>query len=93
MKVVHENTTFVQASELRTHLDEILKQVSKSRVVLEKHHKPVAVLVDPKKYEEMEDILEGYSDLILALEARKREKRKNKKYIPLEEVMKRVGLK
>jgi len=92
MKTYQENTTLVQASELRTKLNEVLKLLPKQKVVLEKHHKPVAFLVDPVEFEESEEIREAYSDILLAFEARKREKRKNPKCISLEELMKRVGL-
>lgn len=92
MKTYLENTTLVQTSELRTKLDEVLKLLPKQHVILEKHHKPVAVLVDPAEFTEIEEIREAYSDIMLALEARRRETRKNPKYITLEELMKRVGL-
>lgn len=89
MKTYHEDTTLVQTSELRTHLDEILKQLSKTPVVLEKHHKPVAVLIDPQKYAKMEEMIETIEDILFALEARERQKKvRRKDYIPLEVVEK-----
>ena len=89
MKIIREKTTLVQASELRTKLDEVLLQLGSSRVILEKHHKPVAVLIDPKEYEQIEEALEQFSDLLLALEAKKREqKASNNNYIDLESVEK-----
>lgn len=92
MKVIEEKTTLVQTSELRTKLDEILKQLSESHVILEKRHRPVAILVAPQEYQRMEESVEQLSDILLALEARAREKRKNRKYLTLEEARKRLGL-
>ena len=90
MKVVRENTTLVQTSELRTKLEEVLKRTKSSRVVLEKHHKPVAVLVDPEEFERMEEALESLSDILLALEAHEREKKTPRtSYIPLEVIEKK----
>lgn len=89
MRFVRENTTLVQASELRTRLDEILSRAKASRVVVEKHHKPVAVLLDLEEFERIEQALEDLSDLVLALEARTRERKaKAGAYVPLEKVEK-----
>lgn len=86
-----KNSIFVEATELVTHFDEIAKWIPKKRVVLERRHKPLAVLVDPKKFEEM---LEDYSDLILALEAREREMQSTEKdYIDFEVFKKKLEIK
>lgn len=91
MKTLRENTTLVQASELRTRLDEVLSRLKVSRVILEKHHKPVAVLVDPARYEAMEAALEEFSDTLLALQAKKREAGAGKSdFVALEDALKRL---
>lgn len=91
MKIVKEQTTFAAVSELRTNLDAILRQMHDTCVILEKHNKPVAVMLDPEKYEEMEQTLESASDILLAFEARQRElAAKNIKYIPLDEAERRA---
>lgn len=59
MKIIRENTVLAGVSELRTGLDEILAQLKRSPVVLEKHHRPVAVLVAPARFEAMSRILES----------------------------------
>lgn len=90
MKVIKEKTTLVQTTELRSNLPEVLKRARTSRVVLERHHKPVAVLIDPDEYERIEEALEQFSDLLLALEARSREPRgRRNEYVDLEQVLKR----
>lgn len=86
MRTVHEETTLVGASELRTKLDEILKCAKHSHVIIEKHHKPLAVLLDPAEYKRIDDMLEQFSDILLALEAKSRElSARRKDYIPLKE--------
>lgn len=91
MKTIRENTTLVQASELRARLDEVISRLKVSRVVLEKHHRPVAVLVDPARYEAMEAALEEFSDVLLALEAKRRETGSKKSdFVPLEDALERL---
>ena len=91
MKIIQEKTAFAAVSELRTQMDEILAQIAETPVFLEKHNKPVAVLLDPKSFETMQAALEAASDILLAFEARKRElSSKKQDYISLEEVEKRV---
>ena len=45
MRQVKSDTTLVGISELRTQADAIVKVAQRGPVVLEKHHKPIAVLV------------------------------------------------
>lgn len=94
MYTFYEPASLVGVSELRTHLDEILKLVRKSKVFLGKRNKPVAVLVSIEKFQEMEDLLEKMEDAALGYVARDREKgTKLKEYISLDAAEKRVGLK
>ena len=91
MKTFLKDTTLIQTSELRTRLDEALRLAKTGRVIIEKHHKPVAVLVDPERFEQMEEALEGLSDVVLALEARVREQgSKASDFVSLETVEKRL---
>ncbi|GEM_PF-1378535 len=89
MQTISENTTLVPVSEIRTQFDAILKELKHSHVVIERHSKPVAVLIDPKEYKKMDEMLEHLSDVLLALEAHKREVPfKKQDYIPLEKARK-----
>lgn len=93
MITVKENTTLVGISELRTRPEEILREMEKRPVLIERHRKTVAVLLPIKKFEEMEELLDFVEDYLLGLAAKEREKgSKNPKWVSIEEALKRVGL-
>ena len=73
MRIIKADTALAALSELRTRMDEILAQLRQTPVVLEKHRRPVAVLVSPARFEEMQRALESACDIMLAYEARRRE--------------------
>ncbi len=92
MRLVHEPTAIAALSELRTRMDEILAQLRKTPVTLEKRNRIVAVLLDPKRFEAMEEALEAATDLLLAFEARRRERTgKRSRYSTLDEVERRFA--
>lgn len=94
MYTLSESTTLVPFSELRTKLEEILKALKTSKVVLERRKKPFAVLVPIERFEKMEELLEMVEDRALGYIAQERDKKGNKKdYLSLEEAEKKVGLK
>lgn len=91
MRIVRERTAIASVSELRTAFDAILEQARESPVELERHNKPVAVLLDPKKFEEMQERLEQLEDILLAFEARDRERSARKgDYLSLEELERKL---
>ena len=93
MRRVKGDTTLVGVSELRTQADEILKVAQQEPVIVEKHHKPMAVLIPITQYERTESILDTLEDTILGLLAKERERRTPRKaYLTLEELERRVGL-
>lgn len=93
MITVKEETTLVGISELRTKAEEILRQMAKTTVVIERRHKPVAVMLPIEKYEDMEALLDWLEEQGLAALARKRERGSARKdYIPLDEAKKRLRL-
>lgn len=89
MKVIRRPTAFAAVSELRTGMDAIIAQLKETPVSLEKHGKPVAILVDPARYEAMERALEEASDKELAGEAYRRAKTLKRRGVPLAEIDKR----
>ena len=93
MRRVKGDTTLVGISELRTQADEILKVAQQEPVIVEKHHKPMVVLVPIQQYERTEETLDLLEDAILGLLAKEREQRSRRKdYLTLEELERRVGL-
>ena len=93
MRHVERDTTFVGISELRTHADEILNVARRERVVVEKRHKPMVVLVPIEQYDRTQLLLDTIEEYVLGLIAKERKRHATKKdYIPLEELERRVGL-
>ena len=93
MRRVKGDTTLVGISELRTQADEILKVAQKEPVIVEKRHKPMAVLVPIEQYDRTENTLDALEDYLLGLLAKEREQRSRRKdYLTLEELERRVGL-
>ncbi len=91
MRTVKEQTTLVGISELRTKAEEILQLMNRSTVVIEKRHKPLAVMLPIARYEEMEALLDWAEDQILGTLARQRERGTPKKsYLTLEETQRRL---
>lgn len=88
MKVIRRPTAFAAVSELRTGMDAILAQLKETPVSLEKHGKPVAILVDPERFEAMERALEEASDAVLAGEARRRAGKIKGRGVPLADIEK-----
>lgn len=93
MRRVEEDTTFVGISEFRTQADAILKVAQHESVVVEKRHKPMAVLVPITEYRRTQETLERLEDYLLGLLAKERERHSQPtSYLTLEELEKRVGL-
>jgi prevent-host-death family protein len=72
MITLKQNTTLVGVSELRTRIEELLKLISTSRVVIAKRHKPVAVLMSNQEFEKNESLLEMAEDIVLGYLAKNR---------------------
>lgn len=79
MITVKKETTIAGLSELRNQSDAILKKLKRHDVVLEKHNKPVAVIVDYGRYQLEEEMVELAEDYILGNLARLRQKKASPK--------------
>lgn len=66
--------TIAAISEFRNKSEEILHNLKEHDVVLERHNKPVAVMIDYKRYELQEKLLDLAEDYILGMSALKRDK-------------------
>jgi len=89
MITIKQNTTLVGVSELRKGIEKILERARKGLVIIEKRHKPTAVLMSSEEYEKIQNILETAEDLVLGFIARERFKGgKKKDYIDIENLLK-----
>lgn len=93
MITVKENTTIVGLSELRTKMDKILELAKNYKVLIERRNKPLAVLLDIDKYNEMEKILDALEDVALGYLAKEREAgSKSSNYIDIEKIEREIKL-
>ncbi len=85
MITVKEDTTLVGISELRTHIDKVLEESKKHKVLIERRNKPVAVLLAMERYKQIEQVLDVLEDTALGLLAREREaKSRSSDYIDIQ---------
>jgi len=73
MITVKERTTIAAISELRNKSGKILGELKQNRIILERHHKPVAVMLDYHTYEAFEEILKFSEDYVLGSTALQRD--------------------
>ena len=90
MLTVEKDTTLVGISEFRTKIDEILAEVKKRPVLIEKRNKPVAMLLSIEEFKRLESLVELIEDYGLAALARQREGKG--KLLSWEEAKKRAGI-
>jgi prevent-host-death family protein len=91
MITVKEDTTLVGVSELRTNIDKILEESKKHKVMIGRRNKPVAVLMDMEKYNQMEATLELLEDFALGFMAKERDsKTKISDYLDIQDALKRT---
>ena len=74
MITIKNSATLAGISELRNKSEEILARLKENRVILERHGKPVAVMVDYAQYEKFEAMLELAEDLVLGSVAAARDR-------------------
>ena len=88
MLTVKENTTLVGVSELRKGIEKVLEKSRKGLVIIEKRHKPTAVIMSNKEYEHIQELLETAEDIVLGFIANERFKStKEKDYIDIENLL------
>lgn len=94
MITIKEDTTLVGISELRTHIDKIIEESKKHKVLIERRNKPVAVLMAMERYNQIEEILDLLEDTALGLLAKEREsKSKPSDYIDIKAAEKKIKTK
>jgi prevent-host-death family protein len=88
MLTVKENTTLVGVSELRSGIDKILEKARKGLVIIEKRHKPQAVLMSNEEYESITAMLDLAEDLVLGFIAKERlENCQESDYVDIESLL------
>jgi prevent-host-death family protein len=92
MLAIKENATIVGVAEIRKVMKEVLEEMKTSRVILTKRNRPVGVLVDYEEFRHMEKLLEALEDHVLGSAAAERAGRKDRRWVPLEEAEKKLGL-
>ena len=80
------------ASEARANFNRVLELAKTEAVEIQKHGKPVAVMVDAMKYEELLDYVEDLEDSLAVLEIRASEDFDPQTWKTLEEVERDLGL-
>ncbi|GBE06331.1 phd_YefM [bacterium BMS3Abin10] len=89
MLTVKENTTLVGVSELRKGIEKILEKARTGLVIIEKRHKPTAVLMSNEEYEHIQQVVETAEDIVLGFIANGRYKKsKEKDYVNIESLLK-----
>jgi prevent-host-death family protein len=92
MLTVKQDTTLIGVSELRTRIDELLKKMRYSRVLIEKRNKPVAVIMSNEEYEKTESLLDMAEDIVMGYLAKERyENSSPNDFISMEVALKKAG--
>ena len=76
---VRTSATLASISELRNNSAKILSMLKQNRVILERHRKPVAVMLDYEQFEKLEAMVELAEDLVLGSIALERDRSAKKK--------------
>lgn len=79
MITIRSRATLASISELRSKSEQILSRLKENRVILERHKKPVAVMIDYAQYEKLEATLELAEDLLLGTLALERDRSAKKR--------------
>ena len=91
MITIKEDTTLIGVSEFRTHLDKILEESKKHKVIIKKRNKPIAILMSPERYNQIERTLELLEDTALGYLAKERESQSSlSDYVDIEEAKKKI---
>ena len=91
MITVKKDTTMIGVSELRTKVDQLLKKARTSHIVVEKRHKPVAVIMSSEEYNKNEELVDFAEDIILGYIAKERlQNSKDKDFVDIEDLLKKI---
>ncbi|MBU0467485.1 MAG: type II toxin-antitoxin system Phd/YefM family antitoxin [Candidatus Omnitrophica bacterium] len=86
---INKDATLVGVSELRKGIDKILEKARKGLVIIEKRHKPQAVMMSSEEFDHMQEVVDIAEDIVLGTIAKMRiEGSKDEDFIDIEELMK-----
>ena len=86
MITIKVKSTIANISELRKKetSDQLLKNLKDHNVVLEKHHSPVAVMIDFNQFAVIEKMVEFAEDYVLGMLAQERDKSSKEKFVDID---------
>lgn len=90
---IDDNTIIIGATELRGEMPKISKEIKTKKVIVVKRGEPFAVLSDFKAYQEKEEIMDTFEDVVLGYMAKERDEKSSKDdFIDSSEVEKEYDL-
>jgi len=90
---LNDDTVLIGTTELRSKMPEISKNIKIKKIIVVKRGEPFAVLTDFEQYQEKEDMIDTFEDLVLGYLAKERDKKSSKKdFISSEDVEKKLGI-
>lgn len=90
---IDQDTVMVGATELRSKMPMISKDIKTKKVVVVKRGQPFAVLTDFNEYQRKEEMIDVFEDIVLGYLAKERnDKSKDADFVSAEEVKKKYGL-
>ena len=83
---IKREATVAAISELRAKSEEVLSDLKRHNVIIARHTKPIAIMIDFKRYELQEKLLDFAEDYILGMMALERDKKGKKgDFVDIEE--------
>lgn len=93
MLTIDDNTVLIGATELRSNMPQISKDIKTKKIIVVKRGKPFAVLTDFEDYQEKENLIDTFEDVVLGYLAKERDKKNAAKdFVEAEDVEKKLGL-
>jgi prevent-host-death family protein len=93
MVSIKNNLATMGVSDLRQHLEKTMDEHPGAPIVIEKRHKPLAILLSDEEYERIQRLLDTAEDIVLGYLAEQRYKKSRAKdYLDIESVMKKASV-
>ncbi|MBD3331112.1 hypothetical protein GF354_06355 [Candidatus Peregrinibacteria bacterium] len=90
---IDDDTVLVGATELRNNMPKISKDIKLKKIIVVKKGKPFAVLTDFDEFQEKEEIINTFEDLVLGHLAKERDEHSSDSdFIDSEKIEKKLGI-